>query len=202
VVDELVHDSPARAANPAQRQRRSRIVSAAAYMLTDTPYDEIQIKDVAERAELALGTLYRYFPSKEQLFSHALLEWSSRFEEAVRRRRPSGDSDPERLRTTLARAARAFERSPNFFQLITVLEVSRDPEVVRSFATFSNSFSAALSDSLCETDPDDRDAVVDVLVALFGSLMRGWWLGRISMREVHDRTDSAIALLYRGADEA
>jgi AcrR family transcriptional regulator len=202
VVDELVHDSPARAATPAQRQRRSRIVSAAAYMLTDTPYDEIQIKDVAERAELALGTLYRYFPSKEQLFSHALLEWSSRFEEAVLGRRPSGDSDPERLRTTLARAARAFERSPNFFQLITVLEVSRDPEVVRSFATFSNSFSAALSDSLCETDPDDRDAVVDVLVALLGSLMRGWWLGRISMREVHDRTDSAIALLYRGADEA
>ena len=87
-------------------------------------------------------------------------------------------------------------------QLNTVLEVSRDPEVVGSFATFSNSFSAALSDSLCETDPDDRDAVVDVLVALFGSLMRGWWLGRISMREVHDRTDRAIALLYRGAHEA
>jgi AcrR family transcriptional regulator len=202
VVDELAHDSPARATTPAQRQRRNRIVSAASDMLTDTSYDEIQIKDVAARAELALGTLYRYFPSKEQLFAHALLEWSSRFEEAVSRRSPSGDSDPERLRTTLERAARAFERSPNFFQLITVLEVSRDPEVVRSFATFSNSFSAALSDSLRETDPDDRDAVVDVLVALFGSLMRGWWLGRISVREVHDRTDRAIALLYRGADEA
>lgn len=202
MVDEMVHGSPARATTPAQRERRGRIVSAAADMLTETPYDEIQIKDVAARAELALGTLYRYFPSKEQLFAHALLEWSARFEEAVRRRGPSGDSDPDRLRATLGRAARAFERSPNFFQLITVLEVSKDPEVVGPFAEFSKSFSAALADNLRETEPDDREGVVDVLVALFGSLMRGWWLGRIPMREVHNRTDRAIALLYRGAEEA
>jgi TetR/AcrR family transcriptional regulator, cholesterol catabolism regulator len=48
---------------PAQQQRRARILQAGADMLAVREYDHIQMKDVAERADVALGTLYRYFAS-------------------------------------------------------------------------------------------------------------------------------------------
>ena len=48
---------PAVAGNASQAARRQRIVDAALELLQDRPYDQIQIRDVAERAGDALGTL-------------------------------------------------------------------------------------------------------------------------------------------------
>src|SRR3989442_1439301 len=55
-----------------QRARRDRIVEAGLALLQERHYDQIQVKDVAERANVALGTLYRYFSSKEHLFAEVL----------------------------------------------------------------------------------------------------------------------------------
>ena len=54
---------------PAQRKRWDQIVRAALELLEDGEYDQIQVRDVAKRADVALGTLYRYFASKEHLLS-------------------------------------------------------------------------------------------------------------------------------------
>ena len=39
-----------------QRARRDRIVQAAVAMMAETEYERIQVKDVAEAADVALGT--------------------------------------------------------------------------------------------------------------------------------------------------
>ena len=62
-----------------QRERRQRIIDAAERMMFDVDYEKIQVKDVADEAEVALGTLYRYFNSKDHLFACALQSWSQRF---------------------------------------------------------------------------------------------------------------------------
>ena len=55
----------AAAAIPAsQAARRERILDAAMDLAADGGWDSVQMREVAERAEVALGTLYRYFPSK------------------------------------------------------------------------------------------------------------------------------------------
>ena len=112
------------ARTPSQHARRARIVAAATDLLEDREYERIQIRDVAEEAGVALGTLYRYFPSKEQLFANVLLDWSASYEAAVGRRRESTGSDADRLKFALRRSVRAFEKRPNFFRLIAVLELS------------------------------------------------------------------------------
>src|SRR5271168_5393136 len=51
-----------------QKQDRERRVLAAARRLFDRKgYATTSMEDVAARAGLAVGTLYNYFPSKEQL---------------------------------------------------------------------------------------------------------------------------------------
>ena len=190
---------PAEPTTAAQRDRRRRIVHAAMDLLAEHGYDEIQMRDVAVGAGVALGTLYRYFPSKEQLFAHVLLEWSASFDEAMRRRRPERGTDAERLRLLLRRAVGAFERHPNYFQLLSVLEVSKDPAVVEPFATYSRRFFAAVGEALTDTAPDDVPVVTMLTTSLLSTLLRGWWLGHHSIRVVNARIDQAVDVLFEGA---
>jgi AcrR family transcriptional regulator len=51
-----------------RNERRQKILAAAAELFGANPYDSVQMRDVAARAEVGKPTLYRYFPSKEELF--------------------------------------------------------------------------------------------------------------------------------------
>lgn len=190
---------PAAASTPAQRARREAIVRAAQGLLEERPYDQIQIRDISERAGVALGTLYRYFPSKELLFAHVLLDWSANFDGALRQRRTQTHSDAERLRLALRRAASAFERYENYFALIDLLEVSKDPAVVATFAEYRSRFTDALTHVLTETDPDDLDVLTEIVSSLLGSLLRDWAQGNHSMRAVTTRIDRAVDIVFSGA---
>ena len=49
----------------AQRERRKRILDATLALASKGGYDAVQMRTVATQANVALGTLYRYFNSKE-----------------------------------------------------------------------------------------------------------------------------------------
>jgi AcrR family transcriptional regulator len=51
-----------------RQERRQKILAAAAELFGANSYDTVQMRDVAARAEVGKPTLYRYFPSKEELF--------------------------------------------------------------------------------------------------------------------------------------
>ena len=48
-------------------------------------------------AILVLGTIYRYFSSKDHLLVAAMLEWMLELERTVTQRPPSGDSPADRV---------------------------------------------------------------------------------------------------------
>jgi TetR/AcrR family transcriptional regulator, cholesterol catabolism regulator len=48
----------------AQRERRKRILDATLAIASKGGYEAVQMRAVAERADVAVGTLYRYFPSR------------------------------------------------------------------------------------------------------------------------------------------
>ena len=51
----------------AKAGRRLQILDCAAALCAQSGYDQLAIADVAERAGLAKGTIFRYFPTKEDL---------------------------------------------------------------------------------------------------------------------------------------
>ena len=91
-VSSLTYDDLGSAA---QRDRRRRILDATVTLASKGGFEAVQMRAVAELADVALGTLYRYFPSKIHLLVSAL---ARQFEEteASLGRRPS----PARLRPT------------------------------------------------------------------------------------------------------
>ncbi|WP_448187307.1 TetR/AcrR family transcriptional regulator [Azospirillum sp. sgz301742] len=52
-------------------RRREAILAAAAELFGRRPYHEVQVDDVAKYAGVGKATLYRYFPSKEELYLHS-----------------------------------------------------------------------------------------------------------------------------------
>lgn len=62
---------PREAAEPVsadQKQRHARILRAAAKLGAAHGHERMQMNDVAKEAGVAIATLYRYFPSKNDLF--------------------------------------------------------------------------------------------------------------------------------------
>ncbi|HSD02564.1 MAG TPA: helix-turn-helix domain-containing protein [Gaiellales bacterium] len=73
----------------AKAGRRRHILDCAAALCARSGYDELAVADVAERAGLAKGTIFRYFPTKEDL-GRALAEahlarWSDDLERRLGR---------------------------------------------------------------------------------------------------------------------
>ncbi|RCV47558.1 TetR family transcriptional regulator [Marinitenerispora sediminis] len=95
-----------------QHQRRRRIVQTAAALALRGGVEAMQMRTVAERAGVALGTLYRYFPSKMDLVVAVVTEELDLLESSIVRRPPSADSAAGRAVDVLMRATRGLVREP------------------------------------------------------------------------------------------
>ena len=95
-----------------QTQRRRRIVQTAAALAVRGGVEAMQMRSVAERAGVALGTLYRYFPSKMDLVVAVVTEELDLLEGGIIRRPPTADTAAGRAIDVLLRATRGLMREP------------------------------------------------------------------------------------------
>ena len=181
---------------PSQRARRDRIVTAALRLLQQGEYDKIQMRDIAEEADVALGTVYRYFASKEHLFAAVMVVWSESLKFRVQRRPLTGASPGELLDDLMGRVLTAFERLPQFLRLNIVLEGTPDPYARELFADFSTHTNETFLEPLADLAPDQAQAVNDVVKAVLWTVLRSWALGSITMSEARRKLSSAIELIF------
>ncbi len=96
----------------AQRERRRRILDATLALASKGGYDAVQMREVAERADVALGTLYRYFPSKIHLLVSGLAREFERTKERLDKHPVPGDTPYERMLYVLGVVTRSMQREP------------------------------------------------------------------------------------------
>ncbi|GHJ37949.1 TetR family transcriptional regulator [Streptomyces sp. TS71-3] len=96
-----------------QAERRRRILTASARLASRGGFDAVQMREVAEESEVALGTLYRYFPSKVHLLVATMQDRLDQLHDTLRKRPPGGGSPAERVAETLMRAFGALQREPH-----------------------------------------------------------------------------------------
>lgn len=63
---------PAEPSTSGQLERQARLLRAAAHLGAAKGLDGVQMAEVAQEAGVALGTVYRYYPSKHHLFAALL----------------------------------------------------------------------------------------------------------------------------------
>ena len=103
----------------AQRDRRKRILDATIELASTGGFDAVQMRAVAERADVALGTLYRYFPSKIHLLVSALGRELERADTALRDKPVPGDTAAERVINVLKRTTRGMQGDAHLTEALT-----------------------------------------------------------------------------------
>lgn len=99
--------------------RHDAIIAAAAALAAEAGINAVQIAPVAERAGIAAGTVYRYFPSKTELVAALVATVSERELAAMRRAADAAPGPLSALAAALTTfAARALENRKLAFALL------------------------------------------------------------------------------------
>lgn len=91
---------------------RSRILEAARALVGEGGWKEAQVANVAAAAGMATGTVYRYFPSKAELFAEVLSAVSQREVDVLADIAASGGPAMGRLHAVAATFVRRAMRNP------------------------------------------------------------------------------------------
>jgi AcrR family transcriptional regulator len=101
----------------AAAQRRYAILEAARTVFARQGYANTGVEDIAEQAGIGKGTLYLYFPSKEQIYLAALLEEARRLDAESRAAMAAADTWQEKLRAFVEVRLRYFDEHQDFMRI-------------------------------------------------------------------------------------
>ena len=179
-----------------QAARRERVVLAALELGTQGGYEAVQMRDVASQANVALGTIYRYFSSKDHLLAAALVAWVRDLEHRVSTRPPLGDTIAERMVDILGRATRAMERKPRLSAALVSALSSSDPKVAECQEEVGVVMARIQEQAFPDDfDPETRDRIIRALGHVWFSSLVGWVNGWVGIGQAGDELASAAHLM-------
>ena len=188
----------------AQRDRRRRILDATVALASTGGFDAVQMRAVAELADVALGTLYRYFPSKIHLLVSALARQFEETEASLGRRPIPGVDPADRVIYVLTRATRGMQREPYLTEALTRAFMFADKTVAGEIHVVGLRLAAMLNralkgDEYVEgAEPTDHDiAVARVISDVWLAALVSWVTGRTTAEEVSEHLETAVELILR-----
>ncbi len=98
-------------------KRREEILTAAAKIFSQRGYQAADVQAIAELAEAGKGTVYRYFSSKENLFSSVLQQKLDLLKEQVEQARVIHQDPLQALRAVMLAYLHYFENHPDTIEL-------------------------------------------------------------------------------------
>ncbi len=179
-----------------QLARRQRLIDAGLSLLERRDYERIQVKDVAEEAGVALGTLYHYFSSKEHLFAEVMVTWAATLRTNLTRHPLAGETPRQKLTGALHRSVRAFQHQPQLARLIASLQLSADPFATEMLERLDQTTTSVYLELLDGVDPDRARTIVRTAEGVFDSLLRSWSAGRLPITDLYDRLSDSVALIF------
>lgn len=179
-----------------QIERRDRVLRTALDLGRRGGYDAVQMRTVAAEAGVALGTIYRYFSSKDHLLAAALVMWVTDLEHQVTLRPPTGSSSTQRVMSVINRAHRSMEREPRLSEAVVTALVSPDQGAAACQRQVTLVMSRTIMRGLDTTfDETNRQAIARVLGHVWFSALVGWVLGWSTMDRVNDEVEAAGHLM-------
>ncbi|MFG2090228.1 MULTISPECIES: TetR family transcriptional regulator [unclassified Spirillospora] len=178
-----------------QHQRRKRIVQAAAALASRGGIEAMQMRTVSERAGVALGTLYRYFPSKMDLVVAVVSEELDLLERSIERRPPRAGDAPQRAVEVLMRATRGLMREPELAEALIRSLLLSDVKTDFGDRMTGLLLLAASGPPQDITDDDPRRLVARALAGIWTMEMIEMLRGNATAEEIQARLEISAARL-------
>ena len=137
------------------------------------------MRDVASRAQVALGTLYRHYSSKDQLLLAALADQAAELRTRIAQRPPQGDQPGDRVADVLRRATRALTRDPSVTAAMVTALSSRGPDASNAKGEVYDILRTIIASSIDGAELPDLDGVARILGYVWLATLNAWVGGMI-----------------------
>jgi TetR/AcrR family transcriptional regulator, cholesterol catabolism regulator len=182
-------------------EREKRIVATAIALAEEGGFEAVRLRDVAARAEVALGTLYRHFRGKDDLLVAALALEAERLASQLRESPPQGSTPLERAVGYFEAATRGLCAKPKLTRAIMRAASSDDPELASKIRAFHGVASDLLLAAI-RSDPTatlasatPREAkLCNMLQMVWFAAMLGWMSAQYKLDEVVEQVRNAAEL--------
>jgi AcrR family transcriptional regulator len=182
-----------------QAARRRRVLDAALRLAADGGFDAVQMRDVAAAADVALGTVYRYFSSKERLLLEAMVEQQADLRAYLERHPPTDATEAARVIAVLKRANSSLRAYPDVTAAMVSAIGSAQPEnadIVRRVTEIMTATIVAAIHGTASKKATARELrVARILMQVWLSSLNGWVCGVDGPERVDEDLAAAADLL-------
>jgi AcrR family transcriptional regulator len=185
----------ARPLTRAQQARRQRVIDAAMALGLDGWYDAVQMRDVAAQADVAMGTVYRYFSSKDHLLAATLVYWVEQLAVRIEQQPPQGEQPSARVLDVLDRALRAMGRQPRLVAAVFTSLSSPDPGAVGCQQQITLLMEGIIARAMGEPVIADMAERARMIGHVWYSALVGWISGWSTMSRVYEELAVSVRLL-------
>ena len=204
---ESVHGTPLPVEAMTSRQlvRRAKLIEAVIDLVREVGPAAVQVRDVADQSGTALGTVYRYFGSKEHLLAAALCDWQERLTRRVLLPRAGGEAEDgdvaERVLSFVRKEIRGFARNPKFAELMVQVNVSSDPYARDALARMGSMNDQVMAKLLAGVAPERAEAIKIALGSVLMNSLTYWVTGRTTLHEMTNQIESVTRLVLEHATD-
>jgi AcrR family transcriptional regulator len=178
-----------------QAARRQRVIDAALELGSAGGYEAVQMRDVARTAGVALGTIYRYFTSKDHLLAAAMVDWTGDLERRIAQRPARNGSTADAVVDVIRKATRPMERDPRLAAAMVQAASANEPSVTACSTQTTQIVERLLISAMKGGDPDRRARTARVLAHVWNSSILRWANGSEAVSQIGDDLEDAARLL-------
>lgn len=189
-------------------RQRQEILAAALDLFSEKGYHNVSMHEIAEKAEFAIGTLYKFFQNKEDLYKALVLEQCDHFEDAVNRAIEGPDDEVEKLRQYIRTKGERIRRNLSFVRLFLAerrgasfnIRAGLDDELRRRHYAFLERLASVFESGIRKerfksiTDPYHLAIALDSVFDAFLLL----WLDAPDRHPYPDDPDFILNILFKG----
>lgn len=136
-------------------------------------YEAVQMREVAERAEVSLATIYRHFPGKDVVLVAGLGEWVRLVRKRIERL-DLGVNPAERLAAALEHAAASTDAAPVLMGALIRALATTDPAASGPKLVVESEVQAIVRHALGGHPSLDADAITRVIGHVWYSALVRW----------------------------
>ena len=198
----------------ARGDRGDAILDAALELAARGGFDHVRQREVAARANVALGTLYKRFRSKEDLLVAAMSREAERLEKKLEKRPARGSTIQTRVASFFTVATKHLCRRPQVAHAMLRAMASGVPEVAGKVTAYQGRMAGLVIAAMrgrgrldfvdaASAPPTEREMTYAfMLLQMWFSCLVGWSAGLFGQASIDEQMHRAALVLAKGLDVA
>lgn len=189
-------------------RQRQEILASAVELFSEKGYHNVSMHEIAEKAEFAIGTLYKFFRNKEDLYKALILGQAEKFHDALTQAIKEPEDEIEKLRNYVKAKGSLFRANVSVIRLYFAetggasfnVMAGLDCEIRKRYGQFLETLASIFERGIRKkrfkkiADPYHLAVALDSLTNAFLFL----WLEAPNRHPYPENPDTILDILFKG----